>query len=258
VNAALVPAALQAAVRLGKSGIPGTDRGKGEAAAQLLDAWRGVERLFAVEIPRGEAAQRIGAFAAAQALDPRPALQSLDGPVRLHAIALDGRGRPIPVMHSDDGFMLLFGEPDAGYLEQVVRRLAQPYPAGLRTPVGIVVANAAYVTDPELRGRFLRDAYHGAVVWSWQQAMLAAGLARQLQRRDLPAATTEALRSAQASLWALIEATAQQRIGELWTWEPRDGQMQLSRFGSEGSRQDESNAVQLWSLVYLAVKPRNL
>ena len=133
-------------------------------------------------------------------------------------------------------------------------QLTRPFPAGLRTPVGMVVANPALTTNKKLRDMFTTGHYHGTVVWSWQQAMLAAGLARQLARTDLPPATKTALENASRSLWEVIEATTAQRTGELWTWEVKDRQIVFAPFGQGKGHADESNAVQLWSTVYLGVR----
>ena len=124
----------------------------------------------------------------------------------------------------------------------------------LRTPVGMVVANPAFAADRKLRDQFSRGHYHGAVVWSWQQALLAAGLTRQLGRPDLPSSTRTALEDAQRALWAVIDATATQRTGELWTWDVKQRRIVLAPFGQTSGHADESNAVQLWSTVYLGVR----
>jgi hypothetical protein len=93
------------------------------------------------------------------------------------------------------------------------------------------------------------------VVWSWQQAMLADGLAWQLLRDDLPAATRANLGDAQAALWEAIEATAQLRRSELWSWDVVDGELVPTPFGQGADHHSESNAVQLWSTVFIAVRP---
>jgi len=78
-------------------------------------------------------------------------------------------------------------------------------------------------------------------------------LARQLARRDLRPATRTALEAGENALWAGIEATAAQRTGELWTWDVKERHIILVPFGQGRGDVDESNAVQLWSTVYLAV-----
>jgi hypothetical protein len=92
-------------------------------------------------------------------------------------------------------------------------------------------------------------------VWSWQQALFAAGLERQLARRDLPPATRNVLRDAQAKLWRAIQATRATQSSELWSWRFENGRYRVVPFGAGKQDVDESNAAQLWSTVYLAVQP---
>jgi hypothetical protein len=120
--------------------------------------------------------------------------------------------------------------------------------------VGVVVANAVY-GDAAVQGNFTKGDYHGAVVWSWQQALLATGIKRQLARGDLPDATRMALKAAETALWNVILALKDQRTGELWSWQPQAGKAVLQSFGDASGHSDESNAAQLWSTVYLAVQP---
>src|ERR1700761_1719715 len=70
------------------------------------------------------------------------------------------------------------------------------------------------------------SAYHGTVVWSWQLAMMAAGLERQLQRcssDSVPnfckdAALYNKIKGAYNHLWDLIEANSQYLSSEVWSW----------------------------------------
>jgi hypothetical protein len=130
----------------------------------------------------------------------------------------------------------------------------RPFPAGLLTPVGVVVANPVYAA-PAIQAKLTRSAYHGTVVWSWQQAVLAAGLRRQLQRSDLPPALKQPLRAAETELWRAIGAAHNMRNSELWTWRFEKGRFEIASFGANASDADESNAAQLWSTVYLAIPP---
>ncbi len=261
VNAVLVPAALEAAARLYASGLlkpylVRTDPRKLAAAAAMAATWRTeAPRLFEVAIAHDTAERAVKAYAGAQAIPAQPALAALGtGPVRFHALALDASGAPIPVMHSDEGFALLFGELDADTVDQAVHALVRPFPAGLITGAGLLVANAVFCT-PSLQARFNRNAYHGTVVWSWQQALFAAGLERQLERNDLPASVREHLLHARSQLWSAIDAARSMRNSELWSWSFRQGRYEIVPFGAEAADADESNAAQLWSTVYLAVRP---
>ena len=81
----------------------------------------------------------------------------------------------------------------------------RPFPAGLMTDAGVLVANPVFST-PALQASFTNHDYHGTVIWSWQQAVLAAGLARQIGRRGLPQRLQEPMRVAQRRLWRAIGA----------------------------------------------------
>ena len=80
-----------------------------------------------------------------------------------------------------------------------------------------------------------------------------AGLARQLERTDLPPATCRRLRAAENSLWRAVDATRSVQSSELWSWRYADGGYRIVPFGASGADADESNAAQLWSTVYLAL-----
>ena len=108
-------------------------------------------------------------------------------------------------------------------------------------------------SDAAQQRKLDRTAYHGTVVWSWQQAMLAAGLQRQLARSDLPAATSALLRAARDRLWNAIDNTREFRSSELWSWRFANGRYEAAPFGQSSGDADESNAAQLWSTVYLAI-----
>jgi hypothetical protein len=168
------------------------------------------------------------------------------------ALSLTADDKGIAVVHSDVGFDMLFGQPTSMALGQEVTAIMRPFPAGLLTPVGVVVANPVYAA-PAIQGKLTRSAYHGTVVWSWQQAVLAAGLRRQLQRRDLTPAVREHLGAAQTELWQAIGAAHSMRNSELWTWRFANAGFEIAPFGANASDADESNAAQLWSTVYLAI-----
>jgi hypothetical protein len=129
----------------------------------------------------------------------------------------------------------------------------RPFPLGLMTEVGMVVANPVFA-DAALQAKFTNHAYHGTVVWSWQQALFASGLARQLERKDLPQPVRQHLLTAQQTLWRAIRATHSVQSSELWSWQFANGHYQVVPFGLSSTDADESNAAQLWSSVYLAVR----
>jgi hypothetical protein len=261
VNATLVPAAIEAADRLYRAGLldpylSAEDRALFSDAARMGQVWRAkAPPLFRVQLPAADAASAVRSYADGLGVPAAPALRSLGRqPLVFHALSLDAAGKPVPIVNSDEGFDLLFGHPSAADLDTYVTAIMRPFPAGLMTDVGLVVANAAFAA-PEAQRRFTPAAYHGAVVWSWQQALLAAGLERQLARCDLPAPVRAKLVASQAELWRAIRATRAVQSSELWSWAFRDGQYQVVPFGAGKADVDESNAAQLWSTVYLAVQP---
>jgi hypothetical protein len=175
-----------------------------------------------------------------------------NGAVTFAALALDAAGKPIAVQHSDGGFGLLFGTPDRAALDRALDLIERAFPAGLMSPVGLMVANPVFADDGT-RAIVGRGHYHGTVVWSWQQAMWVTGLRRQQARADLDPALKRRLRTAESRLWQAIDATAEVRNSELWSWDYRDGAWHVAPFGQRAGDITESNAVQLWSTVYLAL-----
>ncbi len=260
VNAVLVPAALDSAAALEASGLlkpylAAADAGLFAEARSVADVWRAkAPPLFDVTLAPAEARQAVSRYAQMIGVPDAPALAAIGtAPVRFPAIALDAQGRPIPVQNSDPGFALLFAQPPAEALKVMASGFIDAFPAGLRTGAGMLVANPAFA-DAAIQRKFSPNAYHGTVVWSWQQALVAAGLARQLERRDLPADVRASLARAQSCLWDGIEATRSVQSSELWSWRYADGRYQVVPFGAAGADVDESNAAQLWSTVYLALR----
>ena len=260
VNAVLVPAALDSAAALEASGLlkpylAAADAGLFAEARGVADVWRAkAPPLFDVTLAPAEARQAVSRYAQMIGVPDTPALAAIgNAPVRFPAIALDAQGRPIPVQNSDPGFALLFAQPPAEALKVMASGFIDAFPAGLRTGAGMLVANPAFA-DAAIQRKFSPNAYHGTVVWSWQQALVAAGLARQLERRDLPADVRASLARAQSCLWDGIEATRSVQSSELWSWRYADGRYQVVPFGAAGADVDESNAAQLWSTVYLALR----
>jgi hypothetical protein len=264
VNAVFVPAALLAAQRLYDSGLlrpylAGADRTVFSRAARISRVWnRRAAGLFDVTVPNEPARQQVAAYSASLGIDPAAALASLGrAPVRFHALSLAADGAAVPILNSDEGFELLFGTPDAARLDAALVAIMRPFPAGLVTDVGIVVANPVFA-PAEVQARFGKNAYHGTVIWSWQQAVLAAGLERQLRRADLSEALKQRVRAARSRLWQVIDAGRSLRNSELWSWSYDGQHFKLASFGANAADEDESNAAQLWSTVYLAIaEPRS-
>jgi hypothetical protein len=261
VNAVFVPAALEAIGRFLAAGLldpylGDKDRALFGQATSFADSWRAnAAPLFDVSIPSIAAQRDIRDYAASIKVSDDAALRAADdSPISFHGLSLTADVKVIPILHSDEGFAMLFGRPGAT-LDRTVTALMRPFPAGLLTPVGVVVANPVYAT-PAIQARLTKNAYHGTVVWSWQQAVLAAGLQRQLQLPGLPPASRTVLRTAQAQLWSAIRAAHSMRNSELWSWDFANGRYAIAPFGANAADADESNAAQLWSTVYLAIPAR--
>lgn len=259
VNAVFVPAALDAADRFFSSGLLDSylgarDRETFSHAKIMADIWRAkAPPLFDVSVPNAAARRNIIDYASTLNVPDEAALRSVgDSPVTFHALSLTADYKTVPVVHSDESFELLFGRPSPEALGQAVTAVMRPFPAGLLTPVGVVVANPVFAT-PAIQAVLTSSAYHGTVIWSWQQALLAAGLRRQLQREDLPESLKERLRSVQRDLWTVINAAHGMRNSELWSWSFTGAHYEIAPFGANSKDADESNAAQLWSTVYLAI-----
>jgi hypothetical protein len=274
VNAGLAPGALAAAAALYTHF---GDTAKAAATQAVLDKWQNIDELFRIEDTLASAKASVASYAVDLGVaDTSGQLEATDpgGRYSLYGISLDATGTPMPVMHTDHGFVMVFARPSDGYLTRVATTITKDFPAGLMSRVGVMVANPAIapasftVTDPKnlkdpsddvldvkLHDLYTTAQYHGTVVWSWQQALLASGVRRQLGRTDLAPATRTALQAAECKLWDTIDAAQKVRAGELWSWAPTaTGQLEYRAFGYNVTDVDESNAAQLWSTVYLVVK----
>lgn len=259
VNAVLVPAAMTSIAKFVRSGVltpylSPEQKTSLSTADVSADVWsRQAPRLFRTSLKEADVRRQITAYAAKLGVSATLALDALPaGDLVVNAIALDAQYNPIPVLNSDGGFALLLQDPAAAEVDQLVDSMLRPFPAGLLTDAGLVVANPVFA-DATRQQQLGPTAYHGTVVWSWQQALMAAGLERQIARRDLPAATSERLRKAQQRLWSVIENTSEMRASELWSWRVHGGRYQAVPFGQSSGDADESNAAQLWSTVYLSM-----
>ena len=245
VDAYLIPAAL--AVLPQTAAAAGIDPRSlcDEPLERLAQAWSGARSAFEVSLSAEQVRRRLAAFLAAVPRTERryyeARLGPLDrvGPVRFTALSLDADGKPVPVMSSDGVLDLLLGKPSAARRDQDLDALSRPYPLGLATEVGAVAANAALSDRPKDAELFNRTAYHGAVIWGWQQTALVEGAERAGARK----ASEEARR-------AIARAGDDARL-ELWTFDPRPGGAVAAPFNLGSGTDNEADPVQLWSSVPL-------
>ncbi|KAI0648904.1 hypothetical protein C8Q79DRAFT_903844 [Trametes meyenii] len=283
VNAALVPASLRATEALLAAGLldfAGFIASDAHAVGGVASVWE--ERaagLFEVVVSARDAEARLENFVREAGLDG--ALRGeggrgadVDADVSFYALSLKEDGEPVEVLNSDLGFNLAYGaNVSRVFLRRVVEAL-QPYPRGLLTDVGMVVANPAYASNTSLIHVLDRAAYHGTVIWSFQQGLMAAGLARQLgfceaSSKDASvdtnpapspppewcsdAAFVQALRDAQTRLWASIRGASDEIFSEVWSYsfDNATGAFGVASLSSLSST--EADAVQLWSYGFLGL-----
>jgi len=187
-------------------------------------------------------------------------------PKTIYGISLRDNGSVVDVQHSDLGFGLVFRRNiTKDYVERVVE-LLEPYPRGLLTNVGMLVANPAFDsnrTNIEVLGR---TAYHGTVSWSWQSGIMSLGLTRVLRSCNGASNTTllsrglnrpdwcdntdlvSRLEQAHKNLVVAVNGAKEETFGEVWsnTWLPDQGKFEVTSLGAI-SGGTESDAVQLWS-----------
>ncbi|MBP7831113.1 MAG: hypothetical protein KA248_14480 [Kiritimatiellae bacterium] len=104
------------------------------------------------------------------------------------ALLLDPAGQPLPLMHCDDVFFLLFGNPAAEQVRKIVRPLMLSYPFGLgfmEDDSGMAITNNVYaprdipaLQDPCKNAwvKFGPDEYHGRGAWPWTLFALIHGV----------------------------------------------------------------------------------
>ena len=263
--------------------------------------------------------KRSGAFAGPSGAD------FMNEDVCLQAIALTADGSPVNIMHSDGGKQMsriptvsyqcfltplsahvgfrllllphLINSTNPNCVSQhllAINALAdsilRTFPAGLFTPVGVLIANPAFSTDPTHAKVFTTGAYHGTVVWSWNSlVLLAKGLEVQLiAMASAESASTKTatmspdstnlcsevhakLKKSYSKVWDTIESSKEHSMAEVWSWHWKESSsaadgshdpggfqyVPLNHLATpNGEGQTESNAIQLWSLAILALTRR--
>ncbi|CAJ2509159.1 Uu.00g141850.m01.CDS01 [Anthostomella pinea] len=272
VNTALVPAALKAIASLSSNGLFPSHPKWSQTAADRAVFWEdNTLAMFEVHIPADEARSLIENYVNASSFSGPTDTGEATSPVLFHGLALDGKNQQpiVKVMNTDDCFRLFLLDPKnqiqlTAYISQVADNILHPFPIGLSTSVGLLVANPAYAGTSADIDDFSSISYHGTVVWSWQMAMMAAGLERQLGRcnnEQLEFCANEVKQKAIKAynhLWDLIESNREYLSSEVWSWVMEEGDFQYASLGAlprpDGQGSIESDIRQLWSLTFLAVK----
>lgn len=114
------------------------------------------------------------------------------------ALFLFPDGTPMPIPHSDDMFLLLFGDPDIAQVREILRPLRLPYPFGLGfwdDDGAFAVSSGVYAPrDVPALGdgwknawvKFGPDEYHGRAAWPWVLFALLDGLREQALKNIAP------------------------------------------------------------------------
>ncbi|XDG05219.1 hypothetical protein ABKA04_004834 [Annulohypoxylon sp. FPYF3050] len=273
VNTALVPAALKSIISLSSNGFFPSHRDWETIASKRAVLWEDKTlSFFQVNITAERAQDLVKNYVDASRFPGDVDFSGLNSPILFHGLALDGKDHQpiVKVMNTDDCFRLfLLNSTDetqlSVFLSQVADNILRPFPLGLSTTVGLVVSNPAYGDGSVDVREFSESAYHGTVVWSWQLAMMVAGLEKQLGRCEFeqPAfcadtALHDRVIEAYNHLWDLIDANHEHLSSEVWSWIYRDGGFQYTPLGAlpppEGQSPVESDIRQLWSLTFLAIK----
>lgn len=257
VNADLALPALDALSMLYAS-LPSPPAEKLSRLRALRPVWQKLAESYWTELTPAQVRQRLESFSATlpaerkQAFDHLVRAQGdlLEKPFRFPVLSFNDDLSPVVVPHSDVAFTLFYGHPERAQVEDILTLLERPFPFGLATPAGHLVANPVFSTNPDHSRSLGFGQYHGLVVWSWPSAMLQFGLMRQLGRfPELDARIDSLLTGIAAS---------ENRVGplatsELWAIELDPAKGVSWRAYGVGGDQAESNALQLWSTVYPAL-----
>ncbi|MBI4425426.1 MAG: hypothetical protein HY554_16975 [Elusimicrobia bacterium] len=194
----------------------------------------------------------VGGVALGDFLSGGPTPEPLRQGLSFWALSLDEEGWPIAVESSDVAFALAESALAPELAAEAAKVLALPFPVGLATPVGPLVANPAFSSREEDYARFGRDRYHGTVVWSWPAALARLALRRQLASAPAGSPARRTLEEALRATEEGEKAVGALRASELWTWRVERGKLVPAAFGAGAGDETESNAVQLWSTLNLA------
>ncbi len=137
---------------------------------------------------------REGGVSVAEFLRGERVPETLKDGLEFTALLLDPDGNRLPLLHSDDVYLLLFGRPTPEQFRQIVRPLILSYPFGLGfldDDIGIAVTNAVYAPrdNPALKDnwkntwvKFGPDEYHGRSAWPWVLFALIGGTCDQVMQ----------------------------------------------------------------------------
>ncbi len=211
--------------------------------------------------------QEIDGVTIEEFLEGKKTPKSLRDGIEFLALSLDESGRPIPVMNTDIGFLLFNEVLPPKRLAEILKVIELPYPIGLYTPVGTLCSSPALSGDEKLHEALNKEAYHGTVVWPWQDVYITLGLIKQYRYYKSKA---DRLSRDHAKLLPRIKRDIEMELNrikrlrekygdfinnELWNYqvEEENGKLTMKPIPHAGKNVDtESNTVQLWSTAWLS------
>ena len=167
VNCALVPAALRSIAALSAAGFFPSHPSWNTTAAAYAQIWEdSTLAFFAVTVPQDDARDLVESYTQASGLGFPSNVDRIDSDIVYHGVALDGNNDQsvVKVMNTDDcfrTFLLDAEDPQGSFINQTANNLLKPFPVGLSTSVGAVVANPAFGGEAVYVANFSTNAYHG-------------------------------------------------------------------------------------------------
>ena len=244
VNAIFVPGALKAMTEIySDSQSPLYNQARAAETHHAFQVWNTeAQKLFRIRVQPNKLVDAARKMYVAKGKDPATLPPAPKAAIEFFALSIKDNGQKVPIMHSDDSLMMLFGEPSADYLATVSQRMSLPYPYGLRTPVGIVIANAVMDTTAAQK-RFSEDKYHGAVIWTMQEDIMQLGIKRQISRTDLSPRLKSTLQNIEVDIERLKVARNFPGAAEILMVVEKNGNYSVVPFQGDAI----GNSNQLWS-----------
>ncbi|EKM58475.1 uncharacterized protein PHACADRAFT_193593 [Phanerochaete carnosa HHB-10118-sp] len=281
VNTALVPSSLRATQALLDASVLSNTSLNATEVGDIAGVWEGhTPKLFEVRVDASTAQQRLEDFVVranlSKSLLNQTGSSARGNEVAFYALSLKMDGTPVEVLNSDMSFNLVYGSNVSQVFLQHAVDALQPYPKGLLTNIGMVVSNPAYDSNRTNIDVLNRAAYHGTVIWSFQQGLMASGLARQLSlciaTNEVPTAHfalalseppawcaddafVQSLKDAQSRLWTAIEGACSEINTEVWSYSfnNESNTFEVADLASLSPDGTESDAIQLWSYGFLGI-----
>lgn len=173
VNTALVPAALRAISQLSAAGFYPQHANWSAEAAAYAQIWEdNTLQFFEVTRSVSEAKSLVTNYTNTVGAGFPSHVDDIESDVVFHGLSLNGYDnlKVVEVMNSDDCFRhYLLNTTNqtqlTAFVNQTANNVRLPFPVGLSTDVGMLIANPAYGGEPVYAANWTHNAYQGTVVW---------------------------------------------------------------------------------------------